>query len=100
MEFRREHYRSIAGLVRTHREATRIQQELGAVGIPAVAAGKQSLFATPEARELHTVLLALLQSGDDSRLRAALSTVLVGEDAAAIDEIGRASCRERVCQYV
>jgi exodeoxyribonuclease V beta subunit len=77
----------IAVLVRTHREATRIQQALGAVGIPAVAAGKQSLFATPEARELHTVLLALLQSGDDGRLRAALSTVLVGEDAAAIDAL-------------
>jgi exodeoxyribonuclease V beta subunit len=81
----------IAVLVRTHREATRIQQALGAVGIPAVAAGKQSLFATPEARELHTVLLALLQSGDDSRLRAALSTVLVGEDAAAIDALDDSS---------
>jgi exodeoxyribonuclease V beta subunit len=81
----------IAVLVRTHREATRIQQALGGVGIPAVAAGKQSLFATPEARELHTVLLALLQSGDDGRLRAALSTVLVGEDAAAIDALDDAS---------
>jgi exodeoxyribonuclease V beta subunit len=74
----------IAVLVRTHSEATRIQQALAAVGIPAVAAGKQSLFATPEARELHALLLALLQSGDDGRLRAALSTVLVGVDAAAI----------------
>ncbi|MDQ2703357.1 MAG: exodeoxyribonuclease V subunit beta, partial [Pseudomonadota bacterium] len=74
----------IAVLVRTHHEATRIQQALAAVGIPAVAAGKQSLFATLEARELHTLLLALLQSGDDGRLRAALSTVLVGVDAAAI----------------
>ncbi len=77
----------IAVLVRTHREATRMQQALAAVGIPAVAAGKQSLFATAEARELHAVLLALLQSGDDGRLRAALSTVLVGEDAAAIDAL-------------
>lgn len=74
----------IAVLVRTHSEATRIQQALAAVGIPAVAAGKQSLFATLEARELHALLLALLQSGDDRRLRAALATVLVGVDAAAI----------------
>src|SRR5690606_11366511 len=74
----------IAVLVRTHGEATRIQQALAAVGIPAVAAGKQSLFATLEARELHALLLALLQSGDDGRLRAALSSVLVGVDAAAI----------------
>ncbi|HTM69480.1 MAG TPA: exodeoxyribonuclease V subunit beta, partial [Luteimonas sp.] len=74
----------IAVLVRTHGEAMRIQQALAAAGIPAVAAGKLSLFATPEARELHALLLALLQSGDDSRLRAALATVLVGVDAAAI----------------
>ena len=74
----------IAVLVRTHNEATRIQQALAAVGIPAVAAGKQSLFATLEARELHALLLALLQSGDDGRLRAALATVLVGVDAAEI----------------
>jgi exodeoxyribonuclease V beta subunit len=77
----------IAVLVRTHLEATRIQQALAAAGIPAVAAGKQSLFATGEARELHTLLLALLQGGDDGRLRAALSTVLIGEDAIAIDAL-------------
>src|SRR5690606_32561065 len=74
----------IAALVRTHNEATRIQQALANVGIPAVAAGKQSLYATLEARELHALLLALLQSGDDGRLRAALSTVLIGVDATAI----------------
>ncbi|MEO5566153.1 MAG: exodeoxyribonuclease V subunit beta [Luteimonas sp.] len=77
----------IAVLVRSHHEAGKIQQALAAVGIPAVAAGKQSLFATGEARELHALLLALLQGGDDGRLRAALSTVLVGEDAAAIDAL-------------
>lgn len=74
----------IAVLVRTHREATRIRQALAAVGIPAVAAGKQSLFATAEAREIHALLLALLHGGDDGRLRAALATVLVGVDAAGI----------------
>ena len=74
----------IAVLVRTHREATRIQQALAAVGIPAVAAGKQSLFATPEARDLLTLLLALLHTADDGRLRAALATVLLGVDAAGI----------------
>ncbi|WP_108780275.1 UvrD-helicase domain-containing protein, partial [Xanthomonas fragariae] len=74
----------IAVLVRSHGEATRIQQALGAVGIPAVAAGKQSLFATDEALELLALLQALLDPGDDSRLRAALATVLIGEDAIAI----------------
>ncbi|MGH8083667.1 MAG: exodeoxyribonuclease V subunit beta [Lysobacter sp.] len=74
----------IAVLVRSHREATRMQLALAAAGIPAVAAGKQSLFATDEARELLAVFEALLYPADDSRLRAALATLLVGLDAAAI----------------
>ena len=77
----------IAVLVRSHREATMIQQALALVGIAAVAAGKQSLFATAEARDLHALLLALLHSGDDGRLRTALSTVLVGVDALGIDNL-------------
>ena len=83
----------IAVLVRSHREATQVQRALALAGIAAVAAGKQSLFATAEARELHTLLLALLHGGDDSRLRAALATVLVGVDApalAALDADGSA----------
>ncbi|RXR05981.1 UvrD-helicase domain-containing protein [Pseudoxanthomonas composti] len=83
----------IAVLVRTHKEATRIQRALAEVGIAAVAAGQQSLFATAEARELLTLLLALLHSADDARLRAALATVLLGVDAggiAALDTEGAA----------
>src|SRR5690606_40418937 len=45
----------IAVLVRKHQEASRMQQALAAAGIPAVAAGRQSLFATVEARELLAV---------------------------------------------
>ncbi|HSD15752.1 MAG TPA: exodeoxyribonuclease V subunit beta [Thermomonas sp.] len=77
----------IAVLVRSHREATQVQQALALVGIAAVAAGKQSLFATGEARDLHALLLALLHAGDDGRLRGALSTVLVGVDAPGIDNL-------------
>jgi exodeoxyribonuclease V beta subunit len=88
----------IAVLVRSHREATRIQQALGAVGIPAVAAGKQSLYATVEAQDLRLLLLALLQPADEGRLRAALSTVLLGEDAAAIDAMEREGDTQRSMQ--
>ena len=77
----------IAVLVRSHAEATRIRHALARVGIPAVAAGKQSLFATPEARDVHALLLAVLHGADDGRLRMALSTVLVGEDARQIDAL-------------
>ncbi|MDL5367050.1 exodeoxyribonuclease V subunit beta [Xanthomonas sp. NCPPB 2654] len=85
----------IAVLVRSHGEATRIQQALGAVGIPAVTAGRQSLFATDQALELLTLLQALLDPGDDSRLRAALATVLIGEDAAAIAALEHDGDRHR-----
>ncbi|MGI8560662.1 MAG: exodeoxyribonuclease V subunit beta [Luteimonas sp.] len=78
----------IAVLVRSHREATMVQRALALAGVPAVAAGKQSLFSTTEARDLHALLLALLHTGDDGRLRAALSTVLVGVDAPGIDALG------------
>ncbi|WP_256032854.1 3'-5' exonuclease, partial [Xanthomonas graminis] len=88
----------IAVLVRSHGEATRIQQALGAVGIPAVAAGRQSLFATDEALELLTLLQALLDPGDDSRLRAALATVLIGEDAAALAALEHNGDRHRSWQ--
>lgn len=74
----------IAVLVRSHAEATRIRHALALAGIPAVAAGKQNLFATPEARDVHALLLALLHGADDGRLRMALSTVLVGQDATQV----------------
>ncbi|KLI99316.1 exodeoxyribonuclease V subunit beta [Luteimonas sp. FCS-9] len=88
----------IAVLVRKHGEATRIQQALAAVGIPAVAAGKQSLFATPEAHEVLTLLLALLHTADDSRLRAALATVLLGVDAAGIAALDGDAAAHRAWQ--
>jgi exodeoxyribonuclease V beta subunit len=79
----------IAVLVRTHDEATRIQQALA-------AAGRQSVFATDQAAELRALFEALLQPGDDGRLRAALATLLVGLDAAALaalDDDGPAHAR-------
>ncbi len=74
----------IAVLVRNHKDATRMRQALARAGVPAVAAGRQSLFATAEAGELRALLLALLQPADSARLRTALSTVLLGESAEAI----------------
>ncbi|MGV8961629.1 MAG: UvrD-helicase domain-containing protein [Stenotrophomonas sp.] len=88
----------IAVLVRKHSEATRIQQALAAVGIPAVAAGKQSLFASQEATDLRVLLLALLQPGDEGRLRTALGTVLLGEDARAIAALETDGERQRAHQ--
>ena len=85
----------IAVLVRTHREAVLVRQALADVGIAAVAAGRQSLFETDEARELLAVLEAALQPGDEGRLRAALATVLVGLDAGAIAALDHDDARRR-----
>ena len=74
----------IAVLVRKHDEATQIRDALAQAGIPAVAAGRQSLFATEQAQELLTLFEALLRPGDDGRLRAVLASVLIGLDANAI----------------
>ncbi|MDQ3287021.1 MAG: exodeoxyribonuclease V subunit beta [Pseudomonadota bacterium] len=79
----------IAVLVRSHAEAARMQCALAAVGVAAVAAGRQSLFATGEAIELLCVFTALLQPADDGRLRAALATVLLGVDGAGIERLDR-----------
>ena len=74
----------VAVLVRSHAEAAQVQAALTGAGIAAVAAGRQSLFATAEAGELLALFEALLHPGDDGRLRAALATVLVGVGAVAI----------------
>lgn len=74
----------IAVLVRSHEEAAQIQHALTAAGIPAVAAGRRSLFATEQAMEVLTLFDALLHPGDSGRLRAALATVLVGLDGAQV----------------
>ncbi len=74
----------IAVLVRKHAEATQVRAALVAAGIPAVAAGKRSVFASEAAQELLTLFEALQRPGDEARLRAALATVLLGQDAEAI----------------
>ncbi len=94
----------IAVLVRSNGEATRIRRALAEAGIPAVATARQSLFATDEAREVLALLLALLHGADDGRLRAALATVLVGVDAAALAALenepdGMHTARMRALQW-
>jgi len=72
----------IAVLVRNHKEAVLIQRALSQLGIAAVASGRQSVFATEQAQEIRGLLLALLHPADEGRLRAALSSVLLGYQAA------------------
>jgi len=79
--------RDMAVLVRVHDEATAVRQALADVGVPAVSAGRGSLFAGPQARTLLALLLALSAPGDERRLRAALATPLFGFDAQALSAL-------------
>ncbi|QSX79129.1 UvrD-helicase domain-containing protein [Agrilutibacter solisilvae] len=81
---RRVEARDCAVLVRAHAEAVAVRQALAQLGVPAVAAGRQSLFETPQAHELLTLLLALASPFDERRLRATLATRLFGFDAAQL----------------
>ena len=74
----------IAVLVQVHDQARDVLRALAAAGVPAVAVGRDSLYATDEARDLLTLLEACLHLADDSRLRAALATPLLGQDAVAL----------------
>jgi exodeoxyribonuclease V beta subunit len=76
--------RDCAVLVRRHNEAQAVRDALAALGVPAVATGRQSLFASEAALELLTLLLALIAPGDERRLRAALALPLFGLDAPAL----------------
>jgi exodeoxyribonuclease V beta subunit len=79
----------IAVLVRKHRDGLRLARMLAQAGIPAVTAAPTSLFETTQAMELLAIFDALLAPADPRRLHAALSTVLLGLDAARIDALLR-----------
>jgi exodeoxyribonuclease V beta subunit len=76
--------RDCAVLVRRHNEAQAVRDALAALGVPAVATGRQSLFSSEAAQELLTLLLALIAPGDERRLRATLALPLFGLDASAL----------------
>jgi exodeoxyribonuclease V beta subunit len=74
----------ITVLVGRNQDALLMQQALSEAGIPSVAAGRASLYASDEARDVHAFLAALAAPADDGRLRALLATPMFGLDAAAI----------------
>ncbi len=78
----------IAVLVRTNREARRVQDALHTRGIPAVLHSTGNLFDTSEALEMERLLAALADPRDEGLMRVALTTSLMGlsgEDLMALD---------------
>ena len=88
----------MAVLVRSNRDALHMQQALAAIGVPSVAPARDSVFASEEADEWRRLLLAIVAPGDDSRLRAALATPLLGWNAANIAALDSDPERQRDVQ--
>ncbi|MBB5207962.1 exodeoxyribonuclease V subunit beta [Chiayiivirga flava] len=88
----------IAVLVRSNRDALRMQHTLAAIGVPSVAPARDSVFASEEAEEWRRLLLAIVAPGDDGRLRAALATPLLGWSAADIAALDDDALQQRGAQ--
>lgn len=78
----------IAILVRTNTQAREYQQTLVEVGVPAVLNSKESVFASSEALELHTVLQAIVQPGHLPLLKQALSVSWFKQDGQQLYRLG------------
>jgi exodeoxyribonuclease V beta subunit len=90
----------IAVLVRSNAQGTQIRQALAARGVGSVELSQASVFRSSDAEELDRVLTAILEPARERTLKAALSTELLGYDAAAIaaladDEAGLAAAVQR-----
>ncbi|MGD8369406.1 MAG: UvrD-helicase domain-containing protein, partial [Desulfobacterales bacterium] len=74
----------IAVLVRTNRQAWEVKSALSARRIPAVLYSAGSVFQSDEAAQLHYLLLGIASPADPGRVRAALTTELIGVSAAEL----------------
>jgi exodeoxyribonuclease V beta subunit len=79
--------RDIAILVRSHKEAALVQAALLQRGIGSALASQDSVFATPEAKDLACVLDALLAPGKERALKRALVTPLWGLSASTLADL-------------
>jgi len=75
-------------LVRSRSEANHIREALKQLGIPSVyLSNRDSVYTTPEARELLWLLQAVLAPEQERMLRTALATSLFAFDAAQLDAL-------------
>lgn len=80
----------ITVLVRNRIEASVMRQALDALGIPSVyLSNRDSVFSTQEALDLLWVLQATLNPEQESALRSAIATSMLGLNAAMIDAINQ-----------
>ncbi|MEQ4663008.1 exodeoxyribonuclease V subunit beta [Providencia rettgeri] len=78
----------ITVLVRSRREAVLIRDALNRLNIPSVfQSNRESVFSTPEARDLLWLLQAVLTPEKERVLRSALATGILGLTAKQIDDL-------------
>ncbi len=84
----------VAVLVRTHRHARLIQQELEALGVAAVIGGSGSVFETEAASDWLVLLESLEQPSHPGRARAAALTSPIGWSATELAQANEASLEQ------
>ena len=77
----------IAVLVRNHAQGSEMRQALRALGVGCVELSQASVFESSDAMELERVLAAIVEPSREGLLRAALSTELMGLDAAGLEAL-------------
>ncbi len=76
----------VAVLVRTGRQARKIQRALARVGVASVAAGRRSVFASPAVTWLLAWLDAVAAPGRDGQARTLATTPLIGWTLRELDD--------------
>lgn len=75
-------------LVRSRGEASIVREALASLNIPSVyLSNRDSVFATPEAREILWILQAVLAPEIETALRSAVATSMLGLDAQMIEAL-------------
>jgi len=77
----------IAILVKSNNQANAYQQALLATGVPALINSNESVFTSPEAEALLTILHAVVKPNDLGLLRQALSCAWYGMDGQALYQL-------------
>lgn len=68
----------IAVIVRSHDQASLVQDALRSLAIPSVVQSTAGLFSTEEAKEMCRVLAAVVEPSRENAVRSALATTLLG----------------------
>ncbi|NND61194.1 MAG: exodeoxyribonuclease V subunit beta [Gammaproteobacteria bacterium] len=77
----------IAILVRSHKQGQLLRDALAARGVACVNLGDQQVFESQEAHDVEIVLNGIVNDSNVKAVRAALSTVMLGWDAARLVQL-------------